>query len=124
MQIITFWGLEINTVDEIISVPRDKVLSVSRLITQALRKLSKRKISLKSIQSLVGSLNFVCGAIPPGRAFLRRLIGFSAAKRKSYCFCSDIFGFLAFPQRSGKAIVVVLIFFFFGLLLLLIGKIP
>lgn len=31
-------------------------------------------MTLKELQSLIGSLNFACSVIAPGRAFLRRLI--------------------------------------------------
>ena len=34
----------------------------------------KKKITLRSLQSLIGLLDFVCIVICPGRAFLRRLI--------------------------------------------------
>jgi hypothetical protein len=34
----------------------------------------KKKITLRSLQSLIGLLNFACIVICPGRAFLRKLI--------------------------------------------------
>ena len=34
----------------------------------------RRKVTLKELQSLIGSLNFACLVVSPGRAFLRRLI--------------------------------------------------
>ena len=37
--------------------------------------IAKNKCTLKEVQSIIGSLNFACRAIAPGRAFLRRLIG-------------------------------------------------
>ena len=68
---ITFLGLEIDTVAQKIRVPHDKQ-------SQALRKLDmvskQKKVTLRVMQSLIGSLNFLCRAIPPGRAFLRRLV--------------------------------------------------
>lgn len=36
--------------------------------------LSKRKVTLRTIQSLIGVLQFACRAIIPGRPFCRRLI--------------------------------------------------
>ena len=80
-QVLTFLGLEINTVDRTVCVPADKLLSASRQIEQA---LGWRKISLKNIQSLVGSLNFLCRAIPSGRAFLRRLIALSSGLKQPH----------------------------------------
>ena len=35
---------------------------------------SRRKVTLRELQSLIGLLNFCCAVIVPGRAFLRRLI--------------------------------------------------
>ena len=41
--------------------------------------MQMKKVSLKQLQSLIGSLNFACRAIAPGRAFLRWLIGSTIA---------------------------------------------
>ncbi len=71
VQIITFLGLEIDSIHGQVRVPQAKVTAVAAQIQQA---LSRRKISLVCIQSIVGSLNFLCKAVAPGRAFLRRLI--------------------------------------------------
>ena len=74
LQSVTFLGLEIDSTNCQIRVPQDKV---DNLVHQIRVVLSKPKISLVGVQSLVGSLNFLCKAIPPGRAFLRRLIALS-----------------------------------------------
>ncbi len=34
----------------------------------------RKKVSLRQLQSLIGSLNFACKVVIPGRTFLRRLI--------------------------------------------------
>ena len=80
-QHLSFLGLEIDTLTQTVCVPHDKVLATSALIGQA---LSKKKISLQSIQSLVGLLNFLCKAIPPGRTFLRRLIRLHSGLRRPH----------------------------------------
>ena len=36
--------------------------------------LEKEKITLKDLQSIIGTLNFACAVVVPGRAFLHRLI--------------------------------------------------
>ena len=46
--------------------------------------LRSAKITLKNLQSLIGSLSFVCRAVPPGRAFLRRLIDLSKGLKKPW----------------------------------------
>ena len=70
-QVLTFLGLEIDSVKGQIRVPHEKINAMLKQIREV---LSKRKISLVGVQSIVGSLNFLCKAIPPGRAFLRRII--------------------------------------------------
>jgi hypothetical protein len=42
------------------------------------------KISLKELQSVIGSLSFVCKAVSPGRAFLRRLIDLTCGRKKPW----------------------------------------
>lgn len=71
VQSISFLGLVIDSVARQIRVPQEKV---DALVCQIRGLLGKRKISLVGVQSIVGSLNFICRAIPTGRAFLRRLI--------------------------------------------------
>lgn len=72
---ITFLGLQIDSVALEIQVPLNKL----QLALQKLRFIAnQKKVTLQSMQSLIGSLNFLCRAIPPGRAFLRRLIDSTA----------------------------------------------
>ena len=70
-QTITYLGLEIDAVRGQVRVPPDKVVQLREQIQATLRK---KRVTVKVIQSLLGSLNFVCRAISPGRAFTRRLI--------------------------------------------------
>ena len=44
---------------------------------------------------------------------IKFLVGFSAAKRKSYCFCSDFFFFDFFALSSAKKLFFLSGFFFF-----------
>ncbi len=68
---IVFLGLQIDSIKLTVSVPDDKIIKISDKIKQALQS---RDITLHGLQSLIGSLSFVCKAIAPGRPFLRRLI--------------------------------------------------
>ncbi|MES9905170.1 MAG: reverse transcriptase domain-containing protein, partial [Sedimenticola sp.] len=68
---IVFLGLELDSVRMQVRVPIDKV---HVLCEQILDTLQHRSIQLKPLQSLIGSLNFMCRAISPGRPFCRRLI--------------------------------------------------
>ena len=67
-----FLGLQIDTNKETVTIPKEKV---DEIIIKIQTMLIQRKVTLKQLQSLIGSLNFACRAVAPGRAFLRRLIG-------------------------------------------------
>ena len=69
---IVFLGLKINSVLQNVTIPEAKLLEIKEKIKDI---LAKPKVSLKQLQSIIGSLNFACRAVAPGRAFLRRLIG-------------------------------------------------
>ena len=51
-----------------LSVPDDKRIKAINLVNQA---LSKRKLTVKEVQKLTGTLNFLNRAIVLGRAFTR-----------------------------------------------------
>jgi len=69
---IVFLGLQIDSIEQTVSIPQNKLVSVKAKVQHALQS---EKLTLREIQSLIGSLQFVCKAVSPGRAFLRRLIG-------------------------------------------------
>mgnify|MGYP001553745544 CR=1 FL=1 len=68
---LTFLGITINTLNMETSLPWEKVEKCTTLVTQA---LASNKITLRNLQSLIGTLNFACSVISPGRPFLRKLI--------------------------------------------------
>ena len=76
-----YLGLEIDTVRGQVRVPQVKVQALTR---QVQLLLGRPKASLVQIQSLVGSLNFVCKAVAPGRAFLRRLIALTVGLKQPH----------------------------------------
>ena len=67
---LTFLGLLIDTVNQFISIPIDKV---QRAIGLTEDILSGKKTTVHKMQKLCGFLNFLCRCIVPGRAFTRRL---------------------------------------------------
>ena len=69
---IIFLGLKINSELQTITIPKEKIIEIQEKIGNI---LAKPKVTLKQLQSVIGSLNFACRAVAPGRAFLRRLIG-------------------------------------------------
>ncbi len=66
----TFLGIELDTVSQAAKLPLDKLKLYCTDITQV---LSKGSITKRSLQSLLGKLNFASSVVP-ARAFLRRLI--------------------------------------------------
>jgi hypothetical protein len=69
--IIIFLGLEIDTLEMVKRIPQDKLVEVRHKLHMV---LSKKKVTLKELQSLVGLLNFCARAIPSVRAFNRRFM--------------------------------------------------
>ena len=78
---ITFLGLAIDTARREIQVPSDKIAAIMSKLDIA---LSKKKLTLRELQSLLGSLNFICKAVRPGRAFLRRLFDLTSGVLKPH----------------------------------------
>lgn len=70
-EILVFLGLLLNSKDMTVRIPSEKIAQIREKI---LYVLSKQKVTLKEMQSLIGSLNFCCRAIAMGRPFCRRLI--------------------------------------------------
>ena len=69
-RIIIFLGFLLNRRDFSISIPEEKR---QKAINSLQAMISKRKATVKDIQSLAGLLNFLNRAIVPGRAFTRRM---------------------------------------------------
>ncbi|KAL9951074.1 hypothetical protein ACROYT_G043670 [Oculina patagonica] len=79
--ILSFAGIELDTVQSQARLPQDKLLKCTQLISQFLHRM---KVTLQELQSLIGLLNFACSVILPGRAFLRRLIDLTTGIRAAY----------------------------------------
>ena len=71
---LTFLGLLIDTVKQLVCIPTDKVQRAIDLIEVTKKK---RKVTLHELQKLCGYLNFLCRAVVPGRAFTRRLYAYT-----------------------------------------------
>jgi hypothetical protein len=75
---LTFLGLEIDTFTIELRLPEDKLIQLrEKLIYFKTRK----KVTLKELQSFIGLLNFACAVVKTGRAFLRRLIDLTVGLR-------------------------------------------
>ena len=78
---ISFLGLEIDSEEMVVRIPVSKLQEIKQKVHEI---LAKKKCTLKKMQSLIGSLNFACRAITPGRPFCRRLINATCGLTKSY----------------------------------------
>ena len=76
--VITFLGIELDTINMVIRLPADKFDSLLKVIPTWLRKSGCTKCELLS---LIGTLSFACKCIPAGRMFLRRMIDLSTTTR-------------------------------------------
>ena len=76
-QLLTFLGLLIDTVNQRIGIPWDKLQEALQLIDFVIQKKNK-KITLHQLQNLTGFLNFLCRCVVPGRTFLRRMYSLGA----------------------------------------------
>ena len=75
---ITFLGIVLNGEIHKLLIPDDKRLKAIRLIKWA---LEQKKITVKQVQKLTGTLNFLTKAIIPGRTFTRNMYNKLKVKR-------------------------------------------
>ena len=78
---LTFLGLEIDTFEMSVRIPAEKL---DKLSLELENLSSKKKTTLKQLQSLTGILIFCCGALPAGRAFIRRFYDAMTGLSKPY----------------------------------------
>lgn len=80
-EVLCFLGLELDSIHMVVRIPQEKI---GELLQKIELVLSKEKVTLRQMQSLIGSLNFCCRAIIPGRPFCRRLINAICGLTKPY----------------------------------------
>ena len=78
---LTYLGYQLNSVTFEIKMPEDKVQHTLRLIEKV---LAVKKVTLKEMQSLTGSLAFCAKAMPSARAFIRRMYAAMSGVRQPY----------------------------------------
>ena len=103
---MTFLGFLIDSVNQLVGIPCEKVAKATNMINYVLNKDSK-KLTVFELQRICGFLNFLGRAILPGRAFTRHL--YSHLKnnnlkphhhlRISGEMCSDLRMWLQFLQH-------------------------
>ena len=106
--ILTFAGVELDTIHCESRLPEDKLLKCKQLIAEFIKK---KKATLRELQSLTGVLNFACSVVVPGRCFLRRLIDLTIGLKRPGHFVrvskevkADLFTWQQFFQEyNGKS---------------------
>lgn len=68
---IVYLGLELDSIEMVVRMPIEKI---DELISKIQFVQNAKRVTLKVMQQLIGSLNFATRVIVPGRPFLRRLI--------------------------------------------------
>ena len=78
---LVFLGLLIDTLNQCVSIPTDKVQRAVNLVSAALQR---KKITVKQLQKICGFLNFLGRCVIPGRAFTRRLYAYTGKNMKPH----------------------------------------
>ena len=94
--VLSFAGIELDTCRMEARLPNDKLLKCISLISDFMQR---NKVTLRELQSLIGTLNFACSVVVPGRAFLRRLINLTKGAKRAHHYIR--------LNRSTKADLVV-----------------
>ena len=77
---LTFLGLLIDTLNQCVCIPIEKVNKAVLLIESIINKKSK-KVTLNQLQKVCGFLNFLGRCVIPGRAFTRRLYTYTSSDK-------------------------------------------
>ena len=81
--VLTFAGIELDCLKFKARLPQEKV---DKCIEGIEKARGRNKITLRALQSLIGSLNFACSVVVPGRVFLRRMINLTIGKKHPHHF--------------------------------------
>lgn len=81
--VLSFAGIELDTVRSEARLPHDKVLRCTSMLSDYLKR---KKVTLRELQSLIGLLNFASSVVLPGCAFLRRLIDLTIGIKRPQLF--------------------------------------
>ena len=81
--LMVFLGLMLDSVNQVVCIPIEKITKAQMLIDSLLNKKSK-KATVLEIQKLCGFLNFLCKCIIPGRVFMMRTYALVSSKLKPH----------------------------------------
>ena len=97
--IIEFLGIILDSQKMEARLPPDKL---NRLSIELDAWHIKKSATLQELQSLIGTLNFACKVIPPGRAFLQRIINLTRGVPKPHHHIRLTKGFREDVKDVGK----------------------
>ena len=80
-EVLVFLGIEFDTINMVMRLPHEQIVDLRNKLVVC---LNSNKITLRNLLSLIGTLNFACQVIVPGRAFCRRLIDATCHLRKPH----------------------------------------
>ncbi len=79
--VLTFLGIEVDTVAMQLRLPQEKLVELRELVAS----WRNRQLCIKKeLQSLTGKLQHACSVVKPGRSFLRRLFELQAGTKKDH----------------------------------------
>ena len=89
-QVLEFMGITLDSVNMQARLPEDKLSNARSLLADW---SSKRVCRLQDLQSLIGTLQFACRVISPGRPFMQRIINLTrgCARPKRIIFLTQEF---------------------------------
>ena len=91
--ILTFLGLLIDTVNQLICIPCDKIDRALDMLEYFMNKRDS-KVTVLEVQRLAGFLNFLCKAIVPGRDLSEDFIVYTALQLEFPCYSIIMLGLL------------------------------
>lgn len=80
-QVLEFMGIELDSTRMEARLPEDKLLRTRELLNSF---AERRSVRLLELQSLIGTLQFACKAVVPGRTFLQRMIDLTRGVRNRF----------------------------------------
>ena len=80
-QVLEFMGIILDSATMQARLPADKIKRLQDIFDQFHHR---RSCTLKELQSLIGTLNFACKVVPPGRPFLQRIIALTRNVKKQH----------------------------------------
>ena len=78
---LEFLGIVLDSLAMEARLPSDKI---QRIMDELTQWRGRKSATLVELQSLIGTLNFACRVVPPGRAFLQRIINLTVGLKKAH----------------------------------------